>query len=345
MKGKKADAEKRRRELLTSLDQGLSIDSSKEALAQYLEKWLKICAGRLAPLTFYNYDGYVHRYLVRYLGHIPIHKLQPMHVQQMEDELLESGLSGTTVRQAHNILHKALKDAVRLGVVTRNVVDSVTPPRKNTREMDVLSPSQLLLMFDALEGTALRTLLILDAHTGLRRGELLGLKWSDIDLQKGSLSLQRALQYVPGIGFMVVEPKSEKGRRTIALGPSSVAELRSHRVSQTEARLSAGLAWQKGNWTFTRPDGRHLTPDVVSHEFEKLMTRLNLPNVRLHDLRHTHATLLLAQGVHPKVVQERLGHASISITMDTYSHVIPGLQEKAALAFETALNEEAESGY
>jgi len=180
-------------------------------------------------------------------------------------------------------------------------------------------------------------LFTVSAHTGLRRSELLGLQWKDIDLTHGSLSVQRSLHHIPKQGYVITEPKSARGRRTIALGPALINELRRHRAMQAEQRLVAGSVWQSSEWVFTRPDGRPLDPAIVSRRFSKLVLKLELPKVRLHDLRHTHATLLLAEGVHPKIVQERLGHSSISITLDTYSHVLPGLQEQAAVAFESAL--------
>ena len=156
--------------------------------------------------------------------------------------------------------------------------------------------------------------------------------------------MQRSVQLIPKIGQVVNDPKGIKGRRQITIGPNAVAVLKSHRTAQAESRLAVGALWEDGHWVFTRPDGQHLSPAVVSHEFKNLVRKLDLAPGRLHDLRHTHATLLLAARVHPKVVQERLGHANISITLDTYSHVLPGLQEKAALAFEEVVDGVAEAG-
>ena len=338
VKGKKSDAQRRLRALLTAMDQGLPVDTSKITLGEYLERWLASQAG-LAPQTLNGYRGYAHRYFVPYLGNTPVSRLLPIHVQDMEEAMISNGLSGSTVNQAHRILHKALKDAVKWDVALRNVTEAVTPPRKSTREMQVLPPADLKTLLHAAEEAGMGSLLLLAAHTGLRRGELLGLKWQDVELSQGMLSVQRALRVVSGQGYIVAEPKSAAGRRRISLGPIAVTALRQHRATQAERRLGLGSLWQSGDWVFTRPDGRHLDPDVISHRFKKLVQELDIPRVRLHDLRHTHATLLLLAGVHPKVVQERLGHSSIAITLDTYSHVLPGLQEKAALAFESTLED------
>ncbi len=261
----------------------------------------------------------------------------------MEEAMTSRGLSGSTVNQAHRILHKALKDAVKWGVALRNVTETVTPPRKSTREMQVLPPADLKTLLYAAEEAGMGSLLLLAAHTGLRRGELLGLKWQDVELSQGMLSVQRALRVVSGKGYIVAEPKSSADRRRISLGPVAVTALRQHGATQAELRLGLGPLWRDEDWVFTRSDGRHLDPDVVTHRFRKLVQGLDIPRIRLHDLRHTHATLLLLAGVHPKVVQERLGHSSIAITLDTYSHVLPGLQEKAALAFESTLEDVQEA--
>jgi integrase len=338
VKGKKSDAQRRLRALLTAMDQGLPVDNSKITVREYLERWLASQAG-LAPQTLNGYRGYANRYFIPHLGNTPVSRLLPIHVQDMEEDMTSRGLSGTTVNQAHRILHKALKDAVKWGVALRNVTEAVTPPRKSTREMQVLPPADLKTLLHAAEEAGMGSLLLLAAHTGLRRGELLGLKWQDVELSQGMLSVQRALRVVSGQGYIVAEPKSAAGRRRISLGPVAVTALRQHRATQAELRLGLGSLWQSGDWVFTRPDGRHLDPDVISHRFKKLVQELDIPRVRLHDLRHTHATLLLLAGVHPKVVQERLGHSSIAITLDTYSHVLPGLQEKAALAFESTLED------
>lgn len=341
VKGNKSHAQRRMRELLTAMDQGLPVDAARITVKKYLERWLAAQVG-LAPQTLNGYRGYVRRYLMPHLGSTQIGRLHPMQVQEMETAMTSEGLSGSTVNQAHRILHKALKDAVKWGVAVRNVTDVVTPPRNSTQEMQVLAPQDLRKLLHAAEEAGLGTLILLAAHTGLRRGELLGLSWPDFDVSRGVLSVRRALRYVPRQGCIIAEPKSAAGRRRISLGPAAVNALKRHRAAQAETRLSLGSVCRDGDWVFTGPDGAHLAPDGLSRRFSELVKSLDIPIIRLHDLGHTHATLLLLAGTHPKVVQERLGHSSIAITIDTYSHVLPGLQEEAALAFETALGQDQE---
>lgn len=338
VKGKKSDGQRRLRELLAAYDKGLPLDTNKETLGNYLVRWLNTRSNDLAPHTLRGYEGCIRLYLVPHLGHIRVDQLQAIQVQEMEDALINQGLSGTTVVQAHRILRKALGDAVKWGLAWRNVTDTVTPPKKSRREMSVLNPQQLKKLLEAKDGSVIGSVISVAAHTGLRRAELIGLQWQDIDFERATLSVRRTLQLVPRRGYVVTDPKSARGKRVITLGPQLVATLRRHRAAQAEERLSLGTAWQDGDWVFTRPDGRPLDPTIVSRQFQKLIRELELPHVRFHDLRHTHATLLLAQNIHPKIVQERLGHSTISITLDTYSHVLPGLQEKAASAFESILD-------
>ena len=173
----------------------------------------------------------------------------------------------------------------------------------------------------------------------MRRGEVAGLQWSDIDFDKAVISVKREIVFVPGKGHLVTPPKSAKSRRAIDITASDVVSLQRHSAVQAEQRLRAGPAWKDENWVFTRPDGDHIIPNDLSKAFRALCDRLGLPPVRLHDLRHPHASIMLLAGVHLKVVQERLGHASVGITGDTYSHVAPGLQKAAALSFEAELTE------
>ena len=337
VRGGKADADRNLRALLSTMDQGLPLDGGKETLGQYLERWIRAHAGRVTARTLHGYQRYVSGYIAFCLGQVPISRLRTSQAQEMEGAMLARGLSGTTVLQAHRILHKALWDAVRWGLMGRNIMDAVTPPRKGDREMKVLNPVQLRALLIAVKDLTNGNVISLAARTGARRGELLGLQWSDIDLERGTVSVQRALQRIPWKGYAVTMPKSAKGRRSIAIGEETVVMLRRHWATQAKARLATGPAWHDRGWVFTRPDGRPLDPDWVTHSFENLAQKEGLLGVRFHDLRHTHATLLLAEGVHPKVVQERLGHANIAVTLDTYSHVLPGLQEAAARAFDSAL--------
>ena len=234
----------------------------------------------------------------------------------------------------HRILHHALKQAVRQGLIVRNVAQAVTPPKAAHREMKHLTASQLHALLSATANDWYYPIFHLAAWTGMRRGEVVGLKWQDVDLGQSTVSVRRSLLRVAGKGFVEGAPKTAKSKRLISITDDVVTMLKRHRAAQAEKRLAAGPAWQDNDLVFAAAVGGPIDPDEITHAFYNAVRRLGLPHVRFHDLRHTHASLLLAQNVHPKVVQERLGHSTIAITLDTYSHSIPGLQGAAAKAFE-----------
>ena len=252
---------------------------------------------------------------------------------------MSEGLSNRTVQLIHVTLHKALKNAVKAGLLVRNITESVDTPKIQRRDMHVMSETDLHLFLEYAKDSPYYALFYTSLFTGMRRAELLALRWSDIDLELCQLSVTRSMQYIHGedkknrISFR--EPKTAKSRRLIALSPSTVLTLREHKAKQTELRQSLGYAPPLDNdLVFSHYDGSPLLPNSATHAWIKLVRRCGLYGIRLHDARHTHASLLLKQGVHPKIVQERLGHGSIQITLDTYSHVAPGLQQAAAIKFD-----------
>ena len=256
--------------------------------------------------------------------------------------LLEHGrrdrkaLSPRSVRYLHAIVRRALSDARRWGLVVRNVADQADPPRpdRNREAMRVWSAEQVRSFLEHVRGDRLYALWLLLATTGMRRGEACGLSWDDIDLGAARIAVRRNLTAVRGRGQDRVaswsEPKTSKSRRSVAIDTATAETLRAHRKFQLEERLAAGPAYVELGLAFCREDGSELDPDWVSKRFERLVVAAGVPRIRLHDLRHTHATLALQAGVHVKVVSERLGHATVGMTLDTYSHVIPALGEDAA---------------
>jgi len=232
----------------------------------------------------------------------------------------------------HACLHKACKDAVRWGHISRNPLNAADPPRKKgdgTREMQTWTKEQLKAFLDAVKNERLYALWHLVAMTGIRRGEAIGLRWSDVDLENARLAVRRAL--IPTNRDVVVsEPKTAKGRRVVALDPATVEVLKGQAARQLDEQQEWDKAWVETGLVFTQENGKALDPETVSRYFRQAVKKSLLPQIRLHDLRHTHATLALQAGIHPKVVSERLGHATVSITLDTYSHAIPALQEEAA---------------
>ena len=241
-----------------------------------------------------------------------------------------SGLSALSIRHVHAVLHPALKDAVSWGRLTRNPIEAADPPRVagSGHEMKTWSGAQLATFLEATSDDRLHGLWHLLAMTGMRRGEALGLRWEDVDLEQGRLSVRRAL--IPnGKTVVVSEPKTARGRRVVALDPGTVEVLKAQAARQLQEQAQA-TSWSDSGYVFAKEDGTAYHPEVVSRFFRQAVRRAMLPEIRLHDLRHTHATLALRAGIHPKVVSERLGHATVSITLDTYSHAIPAMQEEAA---------------
>jgi len=226
---------------------------------------------------------------------------------------------------------------MKWSLVRRNPCDAVERPRLRRREMRTLDVPQAKALLSAAEGDRLKALFCLAIHTGLREGEMLGLRWSDLDWKTGALHVQRQLQWISGQGPTFAEPKTAKGRRQVILGPATLSKLQDHNKRQKGERLFRGESRQEQGLIFTSAIGTPLDPCNVLKHFKALLRKAGLPDIRLHDLRHTAASLMLQQGVHPKVVQERLGHSTVSLTLDVYSHVLPGLQESAGIQLDQLL--------
>lgn len=255
--------------------------------------------------------------------------------------MTEQGLSPSTVNYYHSVLHNALGTAVKWVLVPRNVCDLVTPRRKVQFEIQPLNPEQVQSFFDAIRGHKWEALFTLALATGMRQGELLGLKWQDINFTTGILQVRRILTRVPYRTsprvFIEAEPKTQYSRRSITVASFALESMQQHRLRQEEARKKAGASWQDHDYVFCTLTGTHLRPNHMVDEFKKLLKKAGLPDIRFHDLLHISATLLLSLGVHPRVVQELLGHTQISMTMDIYSHVFPGLQQDAVGKLNTLL--------
>ena len=264
------------------------------------------------------------------IGGHRLSKLTPADVQRLYADRLAFGLSPTSVRHVHGVLHRALGQAVRWGLVGRNVSDVVDLPRRSTPEAKAWNASEAATFLAAAADDELEALWRLALLAGMRRGELLGLLWKDLDLDRGSLSVRRTLSRGSDSRLVASEPKTQKGKRQIALPPSVVESLRRHRVAQLQHRLSIGPAYEDHDLVFAKATGHALHPNTVAKRFRALTAKAGLKQIRFHDLRLTCATLLLADGVHPKIVQERLGHADIAMTMNLYSHVTANMQRQAA---------------
>jgi integrase len=308
-------------------------------LSEYAEEWLAAIKPTVRPATHYSYKRNLRLHVLPYLGSIALTVVDPGMLNCLYAQLLvegrkdqiAGGLSPRSVRYIHTIVHRAFKDAVRWGRLIRNPADAANPPLVTSWSPDMVTwtPEQLAVFLNGVRNDRIVAAYVLIATTGMRRGEALGLRWGDVDLEAGRAAIRQTLitvNHVPTLGT----PKTSKGRRTVSLDGITVTALREHRTRQLEERLKLGSGWVDHGFVFCRVDGTMLHPERVSESFEYRSRQLGLPKIRLHDLRHGWATMALAAGVHPKVVQERLGHANISITLDTYSHVTAGLHDDAA---------------
>lgn len=322
--------------ILNEASQGTYAEPSDEPLGRFLEEWLAAVRTTVRASTWAGYAQKLRTQVEPRLGRLPLRAVDAPRLNTLYADLLTSGrrngagggLSARSVVSVHKILHRALRDAVRWGKLRTNPADQADPPRAVPVEMRVWTAEQLRSFLAHVADDRLRGLWVLAASTGMRRGELLGLRWVDIDFEVGQVAVRRALV---AVGYEVVEGEPKSGRaRTVALDPQTLGELRAHRTRQLEERLAWGEAWTDTGYVFAREDGTAIHPQSVSKFFEKQIKAAGVPVIRLHDVRHTHATLGLEAGVPVKVMQERLGHANAAITLDLYTHVVPGMQQEAA---------------
>lgn len=344
-RGSYKEAEAKLREILRQIDTNTYVDPGKMTLGEFLQRWLEdYCKPNLRQTTVDGYAVIIKKHLIPSLGHIKLAKLRPMHIQEYYTKAMRSGradgkgkeLSPTTVLHHHRLLHRALATAVKWQLLARNICDAVDPPRAkryNARVYDEVAVARLL---ELSKGTLLYMPILLTLATGLRRGEVLALRWSDFDQERKLITVDEALLNT-STGPEFNDTKTDESRRMVTLPETIVQELEAHRERQEADRKSAGEFWVESDLICCREDGRQWHPGTFSDSFNRLLKKHELPHIRFHDLRHTHASLLLRQGIHPKVVSERLGHSRIGITMDLYSHVLPGMQDEVAKQLDEKL--------
>jgi integrase len=337
VQGGKKDAEKKLSELLHQMDTGNYMKPGKTTVADYLTTWLQdYVKPNLSPRTAEGYEHIIKRYIIPKLGNLTLVHLKPEHLQHFYSTELNTGLSAQTVRHHHMVIHKSLDSAVEWGLVIRNAADAVRPPRAQRIEMQTWSEDEIVQFLEAAKATPYYELFYLALFTGMRRSELLALRWQDIDFIYSQIYVSRSLHVLSGSKAIFRSPKTATGRRTIALSPSAILLLRDYREKKEAESLLLEKPISDDDLVFSTL-GKHLLPNTITHAWSKLVKHIGLKAIRFHDARHTHASIMLKQGIHPKIVQERLGHASIQITLDTYSHVAPGLQEAAANKFDDIL--------
>jgi integrase len=342
-KSRKSVAE-RLTKAMADRDGGLIFDAGNVTVGEYLDRWLSDSVrDTVRNKTYNDYAYLVRRHIKPTLGRVQLKSLTPAHARRLYRAKLDSGLSSRTVNYVHVTLHKALKQAVNDGLIPRNVTDAVKAPRPVKKEVQSFTPEQARAFLNAARGDRLEALYIAAITTGLRQGELLGLRWRDIDLESGRLAVRRTL--VAGSvgshsGAAFDAPKNNKSRRTVKLTKSAIEALKRHKAAQNEERLKLGSLWEDHGLVFPNRVGKPMDHNnLYKRDFKKTLAHAGLPlTFRFHDLRHTCATLLLSKNVNQKVVQEMLGHATITQTMDTYSHVLPTMQDAATEAMESALS-------
>jgi integrase len=342
--GTKREAQIERARLITEYKAGTAVDPSRETVAAFLERWLEHMQGQVSPRSHERYVELCRKNLAPQLGSLKLTKLQPAHISGAYAKALASGrrdgtggLSPRTVTHMHRVLREALQQAVRWQVLARNPADAAPPPRVERTPMQVLDADGTVELLEAARQTTLFMPIMLGVLCGLRRGEVAALRWRSVDLEHGQISVVASAEQTDS-GVREKETKTGKGR-TVALSASIVDELRQHRLKQAEGLLRLGIRLTDDHHVVTREDGRPLQPRSLTHAFRKFVRRCGLQQIRLHDLRHSHATHMLAAGVHPKIAQERLGHSSVSVTMDLYSHVLPGMQAEAVSRVDAALRD------
>lgn len=310
-------------------DLGLPARSERLTTAAYLTKWIDGARVNVRPTTAIRYEGLIRRHLIPRLGRIPLARLSAQDLGRCYAGMIGEGLAPRTAGHAHRVLGRALRDAEASGLVVRNVARLTRAPRVPYQEMHALSIDEAHRLIEAAHGDRLEALVVLALSTGAREGELLALRWSDVDLDAGVVRIQRTLLRTP-TGLTFAEPKTASSRRSIPIGRATVAALRAHRQRQATERLT--------DLAFANTLGGPVNAGEMLRAFYALLTRAGLPRVRFHDLRHTAATLMLGAGVHAKIVAERLGHSTPMLTLTVYSHVTPTMQRAAADELDAVLS-------
>ncbi|HJP21606.1 MAG TPA: tyrosine-type recombinase/integrase [Alphaproteobacteria bacterium] len=349
VKGNRRAAETELRRLLCQIDTGEFVQPAKITVGHLLDRWLNHTRSQVAPKTHERYGQLVANNIGPVLGHHKLDSLRTIDIDGAWANLLEDGrkdgkggLSPQTVKHCHRVLRQALAQAVRWQMIARNPADEVEPPRVARKEITVLDAVQTATLIEATRGTEFYVPTLIAVTTGLRRGETLALRWKHIELEAGVLAVVESVEQTKA-GIRFKEPKGKRARQVV-MTALLVAELRQHRLRQAQDLLKLGIRQTEDTLVCCRADGEIMNPEDLSRRFPEIVLRAGLPRLTFHSLRHSHATQMLVAGIHPKVAQERLGHSSIQVTMDRYSHLVPGLQEEAAEKVDSAIQAALKSG-
>jgi integrase len=320
-----------------ALQQALPVTGGRETVAQFLTRWLRdVVEQRVAWSTAERYRRDIRLHIAKKLGKLRLTELSPKRVQSFINELTAEGLGPRGVAHSRAVLRNALEQALREGLISLNGARHVTIPRQKRKQVAALSPAAAQAIIDTFKGHDYEALITVTIATGLRQGELLGIRWLDLDLDAATVTVHQQLQQVRG-EYQLVPLKTDQSRRILPLPRIAVEALRAHRARQAETRLSLGQLWLDRGLVFTTAIGDYLNGSTVTHRFQKRLRAGGLPAMAFHDLRHGTASLLLAQGASMRVVMEQLGHSQISLTMNTYAHIAPALLKDAADRLDRAL--------
>ena len=337
VEGTKKEAQKILTEKMNDYNKGTYIEPSQRTVEDQLNQWIEVYVKpNLAPYTIRGYQTNIKKYILPQIGLVPLQKLVPLQIQKIYETMQGMQLSPRTIRYVHATLHEALQHAFRMQLIPRNPSDFVSVPKQVKYKAAVCEEDEVVKMLEAGKDTDMEAPLHLSVGLELRRGELLALKWADINFEKKQVTICRNLVYVDG-EYIFKSPKSESGNRTIEMPSSMVSVLTKHRRKQMENKMFFGQDYKDGNLICCRPDGSPYMPGSYSHKFAEFLKANELRPIRLHDLRHTNASLMLQYNVSAKVASQRLGHSSIGITLDLYSHVIGDLQTDAAQKIDAGI--------
>jgi integrase len=335
VRGTKKEAELALAKLINSVETGIDFNATRLNFGDYAQRWLKSKEKNVRPKTMQRYSDLMRLHIVPVIGSIPLLKLKPLHLEKVYEEASGRGLSAQSVLHIHRVLFTALKQAVAWQLIPRNIAEAVTPPRPEQREVEPMTSREVVWILETVASTDLEMPTILGLGTGMRLGEVLGLRWKDIDLEKKSARIAQTVQETKE-GVVFVPPKTHRSRRTVSLPGFVIHALRKHKKEQSERRLVVGSAWHDLDLVIERGDGLPVRTSSLSGRFADRMKKEGI-NLTFHGLRHGHASLMLAAGVHLKVVSERLGHSTIGITADLYTHVADEVHEAAAASLDAFL--------
>jgi integrase len=341
-KGTKRQAQVECARLIAEIQNGTYLAPDKTTFGEFAERWLAHMKSQVSPKSHARYSELIRKNVVPLIGKVVLTKLRPATISDAYTKALTSGrrngkggLSPRTVTHMHRVLKQALSQAVKWELLSRNPADAVDPPKVERNLMQTYDLDQTAALIDAMRGTRLLIPTMLAVLCGLRRGEVVALKWRNVDLARGRLSVVESAEQV-GTQVRYKPPKNGKGR-TLAMSARLIEALRAHRAQQAEELLKIGIQLSNEVFVVAQMDGSPIQPDTLTQDWNRKIERTSLPAYRFHDLRHAHATHMLANGIHPKVASERLGHSKVGITLDLYSHVLPGMQEDAAERIDEAL--------